>query len=79
MFYVIRIDTFFKVWKKVVKICYCKCTSKNKNEIDATYNTTYNRKKKSNPITITKHGTIKKIYVKMVKEVIESEESNEKD
>lgn len=37
------------------------------------------RKKKSNPITIPKHGTIKKIYVKMVKEVIESEEDNEKD
>ena len=37
------------------------------------------RKNGSAPITIPKHETIKKVYVLMVKEVIESEEKNDED
>lgn len=35
------------------------------------------RKEGCNPITIPEHGTIKRVYVEKVKEVIESEENNE--
>ena len=35
------------------------------------------RKDGCNPITIPDHGTIKKVYVELVKEIIESEASNE--
>ena len=34
------------------------------------------RKKGCNPITVPKHEPIKKVYVQMVKEVIESEANN---
>lgn len=34
------------------------------------------RKEKCNPITIPKHEPIKKVYVEMVKQVVESEERN---
>ncbi|MCI6199052.1 MAG: type II toxin-antitoxin system HicA family toxin [Succinivibrionaceae bacterium] len=37
------------------------------------------RKNGSAPITIPKHEPIKKVYVLMVKEVIESEEKNDED
>lgn len=37
------------------------------------------RKPGANPITIPKHVPIKRIYVKLVKEVIEREMENEKD
>ena len=37
------------------------------------------RKNGSAPITIPKHEPIKKVYVRMVKEVIESEEKNDED
>ena len=37
------------------------------------------RKPGANPITIPKHTPIKKIYVKLVKEVVERELENEKD
>jgi predicted RNA binding protein YcfA (HicA-like mRNA interferase family) len=37
------------------------------------------RKKGSAPITIPKHEPIKKVYVLMVKEVIENEEKNDED
>ena len=37
------------------------------------------RKNGSAPITIPKHEAIKKVYVLMVKEVIESEEKNDED
>lgn len=35
------------------------------------------RKRGCKPITIPKHESIKKVYVEMVKQVIESEESND--
>ena len=35
------------------------------------------RKKNSNPITIPKHEPIKKVYVVMIKNLIEGEESND--
>ena len=35
------------------------------------------RKKDRYPITIPKHEPIKKVYVQMVKEIVESEEKNE--
>lgn len=35
------------------------------------------RKDGCNPITIPKHEPIKKIYVEMVKQIVESEEENE--
>ena len=35
------------------------------------------RKKNSNPITIPKHEPIKKVYVVMIKNLIEDEESND--
>lgn len=34
------------------------------------------RKAKCNPITIPKHEPIKKVYVAMVKQIVESEEEN---
>lgn len=34
------------------------------------------RKVGRHPITIPKHNTIKKVYVEMVKEIVESEEKN---
>ena len=37
------------------------------------------RKAGHNPITIPMHDPIKKVYVQMVKEVVETEESNEND
>ncbi len=37
------------------------------------------RKPGCNPITIPTHEPIKKVYILMVKEVVESEEKNEKD
>ena len=37
------------------------------------------RKAGRNPITIPMHDPIKKVYVQMVKEVVETEESNEND
>ena len=37
------------------------------------------RKHGANPITIPKHTPIKRIYVKLVKEVVERELENEKD
>ncbi len=35
------------------------------------------RKKGKNPITIPKHEPIKKVYVEMVKEIVEKEEEHE--
>ena len=35
------------------------------------------RKKNTNPITIPKHEPIKKVYIIMIKNLIESEESND--
>ncbi len=35
------------------------------------------RKKGCKPITIPKHGPIKKVYVEMVKQIVESEERND--
>ena len=35
------------------------------------------RKKGCKPITITKHEPIKKVYVEMVKQIVESEERND--
>lgn len=35
------------------------------------------RKKGCKPITIPKHEPIKKVYVEMVKQIVESEESND--
>ncbi len=37
------------------------------------------RKKGCSPITIPKHDPIKKVYVEMVKDVVESEDANEND
>ncbi len=37
------------------------------------------RKKGRSPITIPKHEPIKKVYVEMVKEVVEQEENHEND
>ena len=37
------------------------------------------RKSGCNPITIPKHEPIKKVYVMLVKQVVESEESNHED
>lgn len=37
------------------------------------------RKKGCNPITIPNHAPIKSIYVRMVKEVVEAEENNQKE
>ena len=37
------------------------------------------RKKGCTPITIPKHEPVKKIYVEMVRRVVESEEKNDKD
>ncbi len=44
--------------------------------LDTIYDTTYNtfRKPNRNPITIPKDTPIKRTYVEMVKEVVESEE-----
>ena len=45
----------------------------NHKSIDTIYDTIYNA------ITIPKHEPIKKVYVQMVKDVIESEEANHED
>lgn len=45
----------------------------NHKSIDTIYDTIYNA------ITIPKHESIKKVYVQMVKDVIESEEANHED
>ncbi len=37
------------------------------------------RKKGHSPITIPKHDPIKKVYVEMVRDVVESENANEND
>ena len=62
-----------------------------KGVVDTSYDTIYNRggrkclngithytfrKKGCKPITIPKHEPIKKVYVEMVRQVVESEEKN---
>ena len=62
----------------------------NRVNIDTIYDTNYNnrrsgsshytfRKPGKNPITIPKHEPIKRIYVEMVREVVEEENTNEND
>lgn len=38
---------------------------------------THSEKKGCNPITIPKHEPIKKVYVEMVRQIVESEERND--
>ena len=49
------------------------------NNVDTKYGTTYNIDRKYSecqPITIPKHEPIKKVYVEMVKQIVESEAVN---
>lgn len=50
--------------------------------VDTKYDTTYNIDKRYSgcqPITIPKHEPIKKVYVEMVKQIVESEAKNDED
>lgn len=64
-------DLRFKDLQKVLESYGYKLTAPKSGSSHYTF-----RKNGCNPITIPKHEPIKKIYVLMVKQVIESEETN---
>ena len=89
---IIRAAAFIQKNSCTVRWSFCKGEFQmrvgKKEKIDTKYGTTYNvsrrgsshytfRKPGCQPITIPKHEPIKKVYVEMVKQIVESEDVNE--
>ena len=63
----------FEELRKVLETCGYTMSAPKGGSSHATF-----RKKGCSPITIPRHSPIKKVYVEMVKRVVESEDDNEK-
>lgn len=66
-------DLRYDELKKILESYGYKETSPRSGSSHCTF-----RKNGCNPITIPKHEPIKKVYVKMVKEIVESEDKNDR-
>ena len=64
-------DIRFDELRKVLKSCGYEMNAPRSGSSHYTF-----RKKGCKPITIPKHEPIKKVYVEMVKQIVESEERN---
>ena len=67
-------DVRFEELRKILEYYGYQMTSPKSGSSHYTF-----RKKGCNPITIPKHEPIKRIYVEMVKQVVESEAKNDED
>lgn len=65
-------DIRFDELRKVLKSCGYEMNAPRSGSSHYTF-----RKKGCKPITIPKHEPIKKVYVEMVKQIVESEERND--
>lgn len=66
-------DLRFQELKKVLESCGYVMTNPRSGSSHYTF-----RKKGCNPITIPKHEPIKKVYVEMVKDIVEAENNEKK-
>lgn len=67
-------DVRFEELRRVLESCGYTMTAPRSGSSHYTF-----RKPGCQPITIPKHKPIKKVYVQMVKEIVESEEKNRED